>query len=128
MMKIINDFLTVFSSPVRRLEYRRRIKIANEYITWLSKGGVKIKSWRIKGSTMRQDFGFSSDVDIDILVEHESDVNEAYRLHRIIGFIFKGLLFDIFITSEEFIRSIPDEQLRNFALKSFGVKHNARSS
>jgi len=54
--------------PLRSRELRRRVSFAARVVEDLRAAGVPVLDYHIGGSTARGDFGFSSDLDLDLLV------------------------------------------------------------
>lgn len=106
----------------RKFELKRRIKIAEELVEHLEEAGVKVIAWKVTGSTKRGDFGFTSDLDIDILTESGKDEELAREMMRKFQRIYlekRGLLIDYMIDNLEHIEKIP--KLKEIVEKYYGI-------
>jgi predicted nucleotidyltransferase len=103
-------------SFLRTREYLRRSKIAELFVEDVKKIAPVI-AWKVTGSTARKDFGFTSDLDIEILTAEECPPNLIWILKKL---YFKkyGILIDcvpqsikdlkVFLVNPEFKKFIED--------------------
>lgn len=108
ILKLIN-FLFSFLKLKRKIEYKKRLRIAKEFIEKLEDLSNLSLKYDVSGSTNRRDFCFSSDIDIDIICKNDIGVKKLYEIiHYLIrAFIKKYHYFiDCYITSEVFIQKL----------------------
>jgi predicted nucleotidyltransferase len=73
------DYLMSF---LRTREYLRRLKIAESFVEDVRKI-TPVIAWKVTGSTARRDFGFTSDLDIEILTAEEYPPNLIWMLKKL---------------------------------------------
>ena len=66
----------------REKELERRREIAEIFMGEVQKELDTVISWKVGGSTAREDFAFSSDLDIDVLLKKDPNEDESLILYH----------------------------------------------
>lgn len=103
--------------------FKRRKRIGREFTRMVNKV-MPIISWRITGSTARRDFGFTSDLDIDILIRGDANMSYLTTLRR--AFMKKyNLLIDCIPTSIEELKTFlrtSKKEVKEFYEEFYGIR------
>jgi predicted nucleotidyltransferase len=109
-------------SFVRMREYMRRLKIAKSFVEDVKKI-VPVIAWKVTGSTARRDFGFTSDLDIEILTAEEYPDDAIWVLKKLYMERF-GILIGCVPQSIENLKELvaAKPELKKFFEEYFEIK------
>jgi len=123
-MRIVDEIFYMLP-PVRhwrKTQLDKRRQIAEKLVELICRE-ANVLAWKITGSTARRDFGFTSDLDIDILVETDRDAeigNKLARYYQKLILEQQNILIDFMVDSKESLFKYPT--LENLVKKYYNLE------